>query len=530
MALLLNTNDVVTRSYSYNYPSPTHNREVKGVGDRTGNLAEAVDGSVTSNGITFIKQQGNISVIGTATASGGRLGFVINLGIILKPGVYTLSSNNNDPNLSLHMSDKLTSSAILSLNGNEQSKQITITETITVIIGFNVVGGKIYNDTNINVMLNEGSTPLPYEPYGVKIPVVSRGKNLFDKDANDTNNGYINNAYINGNGVQVDDNRYYVSEFIRISPSKQYTISIAPDCPADESHNAPSIAWYDLDKKFISANGYNGLRKLISKTFTAPVNAFYCKISVYTKLNSYDYFQLELGDTATEYTPYRPPIISTQYLPTPLMANERLTPTAREVKFKKVDFSQLTWNKDTSYSKIRWFTEVGVYPSSSAWSEYNKDVISNAYTTNVKAVSDLTNAPDKCLAVFFNGNIYLVDSDLNNHTSKEVADLLKGRYAYIPLITPTTEPVTTTPIGTLRNEEKTIRGATTIITTDTKVLPTQIEVSYKSNKADYVVVNFATTDGNIFTTTDGDTYTIKMRKSQYDTMMTNELLNLLEVM
>ena len=45
-------------------------------------------------------------------------------------------------------------------------------------------------------MLNEGSTPLPYEPYGYKIPVVTRGKNLFNYNLM-FQNSVVYNDYFN---------------------------------------------------------------------------------------------------------------------------------------------------------------------------------------------------------------------------------------------------------------------------------------------------------------------------------------------
>lgn len=62
----------------------------------------------------------------------------------------------------------------------------TVNDTINCIftsnqdgyIKFNFLYDSGYMD---NIMLNEGSTALPYEPYGYKVPVVVSGKNLFDE-------------------------------------------------------------------------------------------------------------------------------------------------------------------------------------------------------------------------------------------------------------------------------------------------------------------------------------------------------------
>lgn len=240
-------------------------------------------------------------------------------------------------------------------------------------------------------------------------------------------------------------------------------------------------------------------------------------------------------------------ITTTQYLPTPLMANERLTPTEREVKWGKyICTGDENWNNqlsrydsdEKSMFSLNLFTQA-------ALSTLAKTTHFRWYTASQQIsapTGTFAQNPSEATKNYFYFNISnSILGVTKDSTLAEKQDAMKkwvkSKYdagtpvtVYYLLQNPTTEPVTTNPIGTLRNEEKTIKGITTIITTDTEVLPTQIETSYKSNKADYVVVNFATTDGNVFTTANGDTYTIKMRKSQYDTMMTNELLNLLEVM
>lgn len=129
------------------------------------NLVIVDDGTITSNGITFTKENGNISVVGTAINSGGRLSYAVNWGFVLNPGVYTFSTNVSIPNLSVHMTDKNTNVSLLDLTFNKQSRQITVLEPTTVLIGFNVLSGTTYDEKNINVMLELGSTATEYEPY-----------------------------------------------------------------------------------------------------------------------------------------------------------------------------------------------------------------------------------------------------------------------------------------------------------------------------------------------------------------------------
>lgn len=72
-------------------------------------------------------------------------------------------------------------------------------------------------ETTTNVMLNSGSTVIPYEPYGYKIPVNVRSENLFDKD-----NANILNAYLSEQKVISSNSARCL--YIRCEPNTTYTV------------------------------------------------------------------------------------------------------------------------------------------------------------------------------------------------------------------------------------------------------------------------------------------------------------------
>lgn len=186
-------------------------------------------------------------------------------------------------------------------------------------------------------------------------------------------------------------------------------------------------------------------------------------------------------------------ITTTQYLPTPLMKDERLTPTAREVKWgvKVLDGSE-KWllnnisQANPSYARFNlqgFLSDCLVVENNNKYAECTHfGTLRQGGTGGYTAQNAFEIRPKES-----GGVIYVVTNAATDAVSFK--SWLKSEYdaghpvtVWYQLANPTTEPVTTTPIGTLRNEEKTVKGTTTIITTDTEVLPTQIEASYKSNK------------------------------------------------
>ena len=121
-------------------------------------------------------------------------------------------------------------------------------------------------------------------------------KNLFDKTATNTNNGYVDNYYINGSGSLVNDNDCAVSEYISVKANTDYVVN--PVCGT-----ALAIEFYNSAKQGITRATYATSWGVYgSKAFTTPNNTAYIRISIVkAKL---DELQLELGSEPTSYEPF----------------------------------------------------------------------------------------------------------------------------------------------------------------------------------------------------------------------------------
>ena len=156
-------------------------------------------------------------------------------------------------------------------------------------------------------MLNEGVTPLPYEPYGYKVPMTVEGKNLFDYDT--ITHGYRIQW---SSGANYADETAIMSDFISVSENSTYATDM-------------NLYWicYDANKQYIGAwNGSDivkfGVNAINSMTAISP-----CKFirilsfsSKTTPISSTT--MLNCGSTALPYEPYHAPITTPIYLPEPI--------------------------------------------------------------------------------------------------------------------------------------------------------------------------------------------------------------------
>lgn len=139
-----------------------------------------------------------------------------------------------------------------------------------------------------------GSALADYRVYGANGGVGDRTVNLFDKNATDGNNGYVNNKYLTSNGYENISNSYYISEYMPITGGNNYAL-----CHAAPLSNAAAICFYTSEKVYISGVSYASQETV---AVTAPANAAYARATVYkTQTN----VMLVEGSTApAEYVPY----------------------------------------------------------------------------------------------------------------------------------------------------------------------------------------------------------------------------------
>lgn len=166
MALLLNQGDVVSRSYSYTKPSPTHPIMPTFCGVRTANLFDGVI------------EQGTISAEGALRNASNRVrtkNFTD-----LAAGTYTIQSSNNIGEISVFIFTYTVDGAFIARIPSEWIAlpySFTLSERAKVKIVFEYTQGDVINPSDVkNIMLNTGSTALPYEPYGWAEKITSAGQ------------------------------------------------------------------------------------------------------------------------------------------------------------------------------------------------------------------------------------------------------------------------------------------------------------------------------------------------------------------
>lgn len=308
-----------------------------------------------------------------------------------------------------------------------------------------------------------------------KVDVVSSGKNLFDASEIHAEfpdrTTYIDNQL----NVNIWKGSMY-SSGIPVSIRGPVTVS----CESGELSGCKSARLRIIGKSgtpyeiyFTDSNG-NPIKGVVSRIIPENIAAVAFNYATTFYPFSVKNIQIEHGSTTTEYVPYREPIITNQYLPTPLMSGERLTPEGREVKWgvKVLDGSEY-WQKSSTYTG-------GFFLDWTAYFNPAGKINSKFYCTHLTCVDTL----DEYIAgtCYSDGSCCLRPNNTNTDLSVFKA-WLKSEYdkgtpvtVWYQLSTPTTEEVETVPIETL--------DGNTYLETNTEVTPTAMSATYKSSEPD----------------------------------------------
>lgn len=144
--------------------------------------------------------------------------------------------------------------------------------------------------TNVEDAINDNTDMLiGNKPAGNMIVDSISSKNMLNI------NSFINGYRFGSDGGLFADSSYSASPYIEVKPNTDYIYSR----PA--SSGSQCICYYGNDRTFISRTMFSGNQPI---SITMPNNAYYVRIAeLTTDLNSN--LQLELGDTATTYSPYQ---------------------------------------------------------------------------------------------------------------------------------------------------------------------------------------------------------------------------------
>ena len=114
--------------------------------------------------------------------------------------------------------------------------------------------------------------PETYVPYGYKLPMTVQSANLFDKNAQDDNNGFISKTRLNSDGTTQNAYSFNVSEYIAVQPETPYYFSKI----STNANFGPAECFYDSEKNFISSYTPRFEESFVA---TTPINAAYVRVS-----------------------------------------------------------------------------------------------------------------------------------------------------------------------------------------------------------------------------------------------------------
>ncbi len=310
---------------------PDNPIEVVSVGEKTKNLVEAIDGTypnvaVVRHGEIFILEQWNNDKYWYISMKSDSLD--IGKTYTLSFGGGTISTYGSS-NVEVQFEDGTTKQ----LWGNWKKLTFTVDSPVKKIqfVLSNTDTGIVRN-TPIRIMLEEGSTVTDYEPYGYKIPITARAKNLFDK------NKPLDAIRLNFSPTTtVDGNTNIITAILGGGTTRMGAWIIPTNGATDfvfsaknisiEGTLTPTIYIREADAfpEYISTMSTfgSGITQIYASTKSKQFKTSSAYIAIVFQLVNdgvitFDSLQIEEGTEVTDYEPYVEPITTNIYLDKPL--------------------------------------------------------------------------------------------------------------------------------------------------------------------------------------------------------------------
>ena len=362
-------------------PSPENPVEIQSVGDFTNNLLPYpyTYKTTTINGVTFTDNgDGSITIGGTASANavfylvGKQDNYTLDKCGLKIGDSYTISKTliSGDSMANVYFTANYYNTSGTMKAGVSISNINTETATIQsdfVMWGIYllVLKDKTVNNTTIKLQLEKGSSATEYEPYNkYDIPITVIGKNLIPYPymyTTKTENGVTWTD--NGDGsVTVSGTATGYSDFffkvMSIAPNTTFTFS------KNQSDDAANVAFIlkqlDENRALIGTDTFL-IPTVVTHTFTTAENARYiqiaCKRHATAECKGTYKPMLELGDTATEYEPYKGSETTHIYLDEPLrkvgdysdyvdFKNQKIIRNIKEITFENTVFNEYTYGTE----------------------------------------------------------------------------------------------------------------------------------------------------------------------------------------
>ena len=433
-------------------------QEVKAVGDRTGNLYLWNGNLLGSSGLTVSENESVISSV--VDVRGINTVYFTGDETLLNSSTYRISKSDTPIEVG---------STVKTFDSSFVGGVYDVSDCNYLLVTASVYGKPQENREIIKntFMLNEGSTALPYEPYGYKIPIVTRGKNLFDYNAEHTDNIQTKTYTISN----LDINKYYTcsTSFEKIPGVELASLYFAG------GSSLTNGVWKNTPRTFKpDANGQITVYVRYATSSGAP--------AIFNKVISGEItVMVEEGTTATPYEPYHEPITTPIYLDSPLYKigkyADRLS-TTEEVRIVK----ELVLTGEENFSYDDTYTRFTLkIPNARATSNRSDETPCTHYIS-IHDGRSIYDVPDDSIYVTVGGGyVYINIKDITYTSLADFKDYLAAQYAagtpvkvYYVMQTPETKTVEPVEIPTL--------NGTTVIDVDTAVKPTEMYTKYKSSK------------------------------------------------
>lgn len=490
-------------------PSPDNPVEIQSVGERTKNLFDKNTTAFNDLGVgdigkgVFVKN----SILGTGV-------FSIKCDANTTYTIYSPNGNNifvafGDATAAVDVAYRGTI-----MKNNTTVATITTDDTAKYLYVYCVFAKDVDAGLTIDYVTDKLFVGIGYMSFPTYLPIVSRGKNIFDYKT--MSNGQ-SGVYLTEDGELGKYETWSITDYIPCS-GNVFTINSIGGISA-------GMCLYDSQKNFITGIAYGTRGAEFKKPITikSETNASYIRFSYNTdsvgdlRYDDLSKIQLEEGSTATTYEPYREPITTPIYLSEPL---RKLGDYADTIEYvgngqakitRNIKSLTLTGTEDWGFQSVN---DYGIYnfyintESGRGW----RLVICNNFITQTTLIAD-TQTIGILLAISDNRNtqLYLrvdntIATDVDTLKSWLAAKYNSGSPVIVEYVldTPTEEIIEVPQIPTFRNTP-TIRGIMTSLSVDTTIKPSATNVSFRStNKYQRFISRYIDFDNNKMSTISGD--------------------------
>ena len=159
-------------------PSPSQPCDVLGCGERTSNLVYSSQTQTVGTDLQISQTIGSTEYILNKSETANAISTATLCDMTLQAGTYTITVNGINEIVSDNTFDRVfirdsDNNIVVQDIYNNTPKTFTLNTTTTLSkIVFVAHQTSTYNNNKVTIMLNAGSTALPYEPYGYKIPIL----------------------------------------------------------------------------------------------------------------------------------------------------------------------------------------------------------------------------------------------------------------------------------------------------------------------------------------------------------------------